>query len=226
MPAWIPDFVDVVPEVKPLLTPPSVVQVLQRFKADITEMKIAAVDYYEYLQVSTVELSPSMPPRGHIDGGALASTTNRKEYLWSYHQYTDEERSQTMRLKVADDTVHIPTGISYLKVPCSRSGKCKFVRTYYTPEIPATILSPDAMGRELDCQGYQTYSDFRQGYATLDLTNCKSQADPFHFQLRLIRGLLFTDYMIAPTEAKRVSPHLPDGTRPVVMFSNRTSCVL
>ena len=81
-----------------------------------------------------MDLSPSMPPRGHIDGGALASTTNRKEYLWSYRQHNDDERSQVTRLKVADDTVHVPTGIGYLKVPCSHSGKHKFVRTFYTPE--------------------------------------------------------------------------------------------
>ena len=92
MPAWMPDFIDVVPEEKPLPTPPSVVQALHQFKADIAEMKIATVDYCEYLQVSTAELSPSMPPRGHVDVGALASTTNCKEYLWSYHQCTDEER--------------------------------------------------------------------------------------------------------------------------------------
>ena len=80
---------------KPLPTLPFVVQALHRFKADVAEMKIAAVDYYEYLQVSMVELSSSMPPRGHVDGGALASTANCKEYLWSYHQYTDEECSKT-----------------------------------------------------------------------------------------------------------------------------------
>ena len=62
MPARIPDFIDIVPEVKPLPTPPSVIQALHKFKADIAEMKIAAVDYYKYLQVSTVELSPGMPP--------------------------------------------------------------------------------------------------------------------------------------------------------------------
>ena len=60
-------------------------------------------------------------------------------------------------------------------------------------------------------QGYQTYSNFRKGYATLDLTNCRSQSDPVHFELKLIRGLLFTDYMIAPTDSERVSSHLPDG---------------
>ena len=67
---------------------------LHRFKADVAEMKIAAVDNYEYLQVSAVELSSSVPPQSHVDGGALASTTNCKEYPWSYHQFTDEERSQ------------------------------------------------------------------------------------------------------------------------------------
>ena len=62
MPAQIPDFVDVVTEVKPLPTPPSVIQALHKFKADIAKMKNTAVDYYKYLQVSAVELSPSMPP--------------------------------------------------------------------------------------------------------------------------------------------------------------------
>ena len=146
MPARMPDFVDVVPKVKPLPTLPSVVRARHKFKADIAKMEITAVDYYECLQVSTVELSPSMPPQGHVDGGALASTTNRKEYLWSYHQYIDEERSKATQRKVADDTIHIPTGIGYLKVACSHAGKHKFVRTYCTPKIPATILSPDAMG--------------------------------------------------------------------------------
>ena len=83
------------PEVKPLPTLPSVVQALHRFKADIAEMKIAAVDYCEYPQVSKVELSPSVPPQGHVDGGALASAANCKECLWSYCQYTDEECSKT-----------------------------------------------------------------------------------------------------------------------------------
>ena len=62
MPAQTPDFIIVVPEVKPLPTLPSVIQALYQFKADIAEMKIATVDCNEYLQVSTVELSPSMPP--------------------------------------------------------------------------------------------------------------------------------------------------------------------
>ena len=62
MPAQMPDFIDIVPEVKSMPTLPSVVQALRQFKADIAEMKIAAVDYCKHLQVSTVKLSPIVPP--------------------------------------------------------------------------------------------------------------------------------------------------------------------
>ncbi len=211
-PVRVPDFIDIVPEVRQLPTPPAVMQALHQFKVDLLSMDISAVDYYQYLQVSTVELSPTIPPRGHVDGGALATTTDRKNYLWAYHELSEEERSHVPRLRVADNTVHVPTGVGFLKVPCEKNGTTKFVRSYYTPEIPATILSPNAMGEEMGCQGYQTYSDFRKGFATLDLTDCKSESSPVHFELRLIRGLLFTDHLIAPTQAEHLSATLPDGT--------------
>ena len=79
-------------------------------------MQVSAVDYYEYLQVSTVKLSPNMLPCGHIDGGALALTTNWQLYLWGYKDFTDEELLTTPRLRVADNTVHVPRGSGYLKV--------------------------------------------------------------------------------------------------------------
>ena len=91
------------------------------------------------------------------------------------------------------------------------------------PKILATILSPDAMGQELNCQRYQTHSDFQHGCTTLDITNCKSQMDPVHFELKLKCGLLFTEHMIAPTEAERMSPCLPDGTCPLGV-PNDTPC--
>ena len=62
MPAQVPDFIDVVPKVKSMPTPTSVIQALYRFRADIAEMEITAMDHCEYLQVSAAELSPSVPP--------------------------------------------------------------------------------------------------------------------------------------------------------------------
>ena len=208
-PVKVPEFIEVLPEVQDMPVPPAVLRALYQAKTDMADMQVSAVDYYEYLQVSTVELSPKMPPRGHVDGGALASTTDRKSYLWGYRDFTDEELLATPRLRVADDTVHIPTQPGYLKVPCSDGGQSRFVKTFFTPEIPATILSPDAMGRELGCKGYHTYSDFRKGRATMDLTDCQACDGPTHFDLRLIRGLLFTEHMIAPTPQEHVDP-VPD----------------
>ena len=95
MPAQTPDFIDVVPEVKLIPTLPSVVQALHQFKADIAKMKIAAAGYCECPQMSIVELSPSVPPQGHVNGGALMSTANCKECLWSHHQCSDKECSKT-----------------------------------------------------------------------------------------------------------------------------------
>ena len=202
----MPDFIDIVPKVKSILPLPSIIQALHQFKVDITTMEIAAVDY-ECLQVSTVKLSPSMPPWGHVDGCALASTTNCKQHLWAYDECNDEEHSKTTRLQVADNTIHVPTGIRCLKVPYTNAGEHKFVKTCCTPGILVTILSPDAMGKELYFQGYQTYSDFQCGHATLDLTNCKLQLDPVHFELKLMHSLLFTECVIAPTELEHTAPH-------------------
>ena len=61
LPVWVPYFVNVVPQVKSMSPPPTVIQSLHQFKADIVAMEITAVDNYECLQVSTVKLSPCMP---------------------------------------------------------------------------------------------------------------------------------------------------------------------
>ena len=62
VPTQTPNFIDIVPEVKPMSTLPSVIQALHQFKADVSEMKIAAADHHKHLQVSTVEPSLSVPP--------------------------------------------------------------------------------------------------------------------------------------------------------------------
>ena len=95
-----------------------------------------------------------------------------------------------------------------------------------TPETLSTILCPDAMERELDCRGYQMHSNFCHGYATFNLTNCKSQIDPVHFKLKLMHGLLFTEYVITPSESERTSPHLPDGASSSSVPNNTPCSVL
>ncbi len=204
----VPDFVDVVPDTSIIPTPPTVLTALHQLDEDLLTLDISAVDYYQELRISSVELSESLPPRGHVDGGALASTTDRKEYLWSYRKFDEAARSRCPRLRVADDTVHIPSGIGYSCIP--RLDGCRvFVPTYFTPKIPATIISPHALGKALDCRGYQAFSDFRENRAQLSLIDCAECDSAVQFDLHLICGLLFTDSLIGPTLAQHASASPP-----------------
>ena len=78
-------------------------------------------------------------------------------------------------------------------------------KAYYTPQIPATILSPDAMAKAFRCRAYQTYSDFVGDQTRLTLVSCNSEADNISIALQRKRGLLFTDPLLMPTDADRVA---------------------
>lgn len=223
-PAKIPEFEDVVPTEMATRPMPDILKALHQFTVDLYELQISAVDHYSNLQKGPL-LSPTLPPRGHVDGGALATTTERKEYLWRYKEASHEERKRVLpRLKMADGTIHVPSGTGYLKVPCVNSPGFHFVESYYTPEVPATIISPDCLGRALGCDGYHTYSDFVNGSALLQLERCNLCPSPnMDFRLQRIRGLLFTDHLIAPTEQEHLAADLPPypagtGCQPTEFF--------
>jgi len=99
--------------------------------------------------------------------------------------------------------------MGYLKIPCDGSPSFRFVRSYYTPQIPATILSPDALGLALDCKGYHTFSDFVDNVASLTFSDCSKAKTGVSFSLLRIRGLLFTDALLAPTMGQHRASHLP-----------------
>ena len=208
-PAKLPTFDQVVPETPVRTLSPSVLKALHRSTEEIRTLKISAVDYYKNLEVNSVLLSRRLPPRGHVDGGALATTTDRKNYLWHYHEYDEAERPKSPRLKVADDTVHRPDGYGYLKVPCDSAPGYLFVLTYYTPAIPATIMSPDDMCRALKCRGYQTFSDIVDERASMRLADCESCDGSMDFSLQVIRGLLYTDSLILPLDEQRLDTGPP-----------------
>ena len=206
-PVELPDFADIAPT--SVAPSPSVLQALHKSTEDVQSMGISAVQYYKDLEVQSVHLSKAIPPKGHVDGGALATTTNRLQYIWSYHEFTSAERKKVSRLRVADDTIHVPTGMGYLKVPCRTAPGFLFVRTFFTPEIPATILSPHEMCKTMGCAGYATYSDLLEDHATMQLVDCSRCQSSVDFDLRLVRGLLYTDSLIQPTDEEHKSSSLP-----------------
>ena len=55
-------------------------------------------------------------------------------------------------LHVTDAHPHYPTGEGYLCIPDLHGGYM-LVQCFYTPSLPATILSLDAAGHEVGCWG-------------------------------------------------------------------------
>jgi len=122
----------------------------------------------------------------HMDAGSMVSTTNCHQFLWGFQSL----HGSAATLWVTDNTPHHPTGIGYLKVPIVEPPGYGDVRTFYTPSLLATIISPTSIVSDLCCLGYSIF-------ANLDGQNCyftlhSSNAIKITFPLQLLHGLLFT----------------------------------
>ena len=96
VPASIPSFIHVTSTPSDF-TVPEPLLALRQLEEDIHIRGISVVDYYHELQVSSVHLASHVPARAHVDGGALATTTERLDYLWCYHEYTPVESRSVAR---------------------------------------------------------------------------------------------------------------------------------
>ena len=208
----VPKFDQVLHVCDPATVIPTTLQHLHRVTSDIKALDIGLSDYYADLRAISPLLSADIAPRAHVDGGSIATTTDRKDYLFSFRTFSpDEIRNSVVRLKVADDSIHVPSGVGYLKIPSRTSPFYLYVKCYFTPQIPATIVSPDAMAKSLDCTGYATFSSLVDDRATMQLVNCTHCDGSIDFDLQVIRGLLFTESLIAPTNAEHTSTSLVAG---------------
>jgi hypothetical protein len=80
--------------------------------------------------------------RGHIDGGALASTIHLASYLHDLRLYTPDHPSP-IRLVTADNERFAPKGVGYLHVPTGEHyHDYHRILCFWCPEIPSCIISP------------------------------------------------------------------------------------
>ena len=112
----VPPLDHVVPEFRSETAIPEPIRALYAMPSLLRELKVDAVQHYESLREKEPRLAQALPPRGHMDGGSMATTTDRLDILFGYREFTPEERAQAPRLRVADDTVHIPKGFGYIKI--------------------------------------------------------------------------------------------------------------
>jgi hypothetical protein len=109
-------------------------------------------------------------------------------------------------LKVADNHKHSPMHQGYLRIPI-HGGIELMVTCYLTPSLEATIVSPDAIGRELRCRGYTSVSNFDAVGCSLTLHHCHYASQDARFPLLLVQRLLYTKPLLRPmTDAEKTGP--------------------
>ena len=132
---------------------------------------------------------------GHMDGGAQASTTDRLDYLFHYRSLP----AKSATLKVADNTPHYPIGLGYLCVAAYTVSGYIMVPTFYTPTLPATIVSPSDLGSKLGCLSFTTFASLSDMECCLTLHHCQWHSQDIRIPLTVVRGLLYTADLQRPT---------------------------
>jgi len=138
---------------------------LHALNLHLHETQVSQSQYYSKLLVEEPTMQGNTTLHGHMDGGAQASTTDRLDYLFHYRSFS----SSSTTLKVADNTPHYPVGMGFLRLPAHTTLGYVMVPTFYTPTLPATILSPSELGDKLRCQLFTCFTSFDNANCSLTL---------------------------------------------------------
>jgi len=140
--------------------------------------------------------------QAHMDAGSMRSTTNCLDILWDYKLINGTSPT----LCVANDTPHHPISVGFVKVPISGVLDSLFVCTFYTPMLPATILSPASITSDTGCSGYTSFANLNGPDCSLTLHDC-DQKSTITFPLQFHHGLLFTHALAPPRTLSNPCPH-------------------
>ena len=185
---------------------PAMVQALYGFSDLLVRQAISVDEFYTALVTD-----PTAAPRAHYDGGAQGSTTNRRDALSDYVSVPKGGKV----FRVADGTLHASVGYGYVKLR-AKSGRVLRHRMWYTPTIPATVISPPALGREYCCDGYVSVGMFGSPTkSALRLLHCRSAPRNIDLECELMHGLLFS--------APLIMPGSPDDSQESIKLSSECS---
>ena len=195
----VPSLLD--PYHQPLKTEENLTAYLHGMHALRTTLRLSVKETYTHLRKTDSKLSSDTQLLAHMDGGSMTSTTDRRDYLFNLQPLTSGDRK--VQLIVADAGIHYPTHVGYLRVPTSSLSGYTDIRTYYTPSMPSTILSPSAISKAYKCEGHSSFASNIDDTCSVTLHHCLDDKRDIHFQLQNIRGLLFTQSLIKPTASQR-----------------------
>jgi hypothetical protein len=135
----------------------------------------------------------------------MATTTDVLSALWHYRAF-DPFDPVPPQLEVADHTSHSPVGFGFLNIPSSAPSGSTLVHCLYTPSLPATIVSPFAIGLQLRSRGYTCISDFPSRSCTVTLHSMSPSVPDVSFPQVLVRGLLFSLPVFFPSPDQHTMP--------------------
>jgi len=140
--------------------------------------------------------------QAHMDAGSMTSTMSHLDCLWDYKII--DGTSPT--LCVADNTPHHPIGVGFVKVPISSTPDSLLICSFYTPMLPAIILSPASIASDTGCSSYTSFSNLNGQDCSLTLHG-RDQKSTITFPLHFHHGLLFTHALTPPRTPLNICPH-------------------
>jgi hypothetical protein len=165
----------------------------------LQSLAVSRQSFYSDLRACAVASDPPALQQGHMDGGSMVCTTDQRCLLWYYQDLVDSG----IKLLVADNTPHTPQGIGYLCIPAATAMGYLEIKCYWTPTMPATILSPYAIGTQFCCRGYSMHNDFWGLGCTVTFHHQLRQSQDITLYMSLLHGLLFTAPFTSPTQDER-----------------------
>lgn len=147
-------------------------------------------------------------PRAHMDDGSQVSTTHILSHLFAYRAFTAANPCR-IRLKSADGHRYTPTGYGILRIPAPNVDGYVPVLTFYTPEIPTCIVSPQSFERLIPKAQLASTSLHKFSAAssfTLVLHHKLRRSQNISIHGVLAGGLCYTEPLLLP---EQLSAHLP-----------------
>ena len=111
----VPQFDQVLHVHDPVNKVPATLQHLHQLMSDICTLEVGLLTSYANLRAILPILSTNVAPRTHVDGGSIATTTDHKDYLFSFQTFSpDKICNSVIHLKVANDSIHVSSGVGYV----------------------------------------------------------------------------------------------------------------
>jgi hypothetical protein len=197
-------------------TTPHVVPIDSIATADATYLPNGGTDLI-ILAIKPQELAP-IKKRGHIDGGALASTIHLPSFLHDLRLYSAAHPSP-IRLVTADNERFSPKGVGYLHVPSGEFYKdFHRILCFWCPEIPSCIISPhsfEALHDSGSCTGVTIAQNHVDGTCLLTSASSLGPTHDIVLEGIVVNKMCYSPELLVPPITVPIDLDTPPTEAPI-----------